>query len=118
MDGYPSGMGNDLKTFLKPFTIVNGIDLADERKIANGMGCLAAQLIKELKDGAGNIYVYPPGSTDCGEEYIYTIEGKEDEKITLTCASTYRGILYCGPVSDFDAKAAEQKKSDLETEKS
>ena len=45
-DGYPSGHGSNLAEFLNSFdAIVNGISVGDNRKIANGMGCLAAQLI-------------------------------------------------------------------------
>jgi hypothetical protein len=72
-DGYPEGMGLDLAKFISQFTIVNGIGSDQEGKIANGMGCLAAQLIAELKDCVGNVYIYPPNSKDCWEEFTYHI---------------------------------------------
>lgn len=87
-DGYPSGHGQDLADFLEGLTVVNGIG-SRERKIANGMGCLAAQLVGHLKaesaksayqpngpqpgDIAGNVYIYPAGIEGCGEEYVYTV---------------------------------------------
>ena len=40
---------------------------------ANGMGCLAAQLIVQLKHGVGGIYIYPVSSTDCFQDYEYHV---------------------------------------------
>jgi len=81
-DGYVEGMGVDLAEFLLPFTIVNGIKLNEERKIANGTGCLAAQIVAHFKTDAGGIYLHPtegkPG--DCWEEYIYTIFVTDDQE--------------------------------------
>jgi hypothetical protein len=45
-DGYLEGVGKELIEWLKTFTIVNGISLDEEIKIANGIDCLAAQYIK------------------------------------------------------------------------
>tara|TARA_R110002020_G_scaffold58337_1_gene159797 strand:- start:1071 stop:1526 length:456 start_codon:yes stop_codon:yes gene_type:complete len=74
-DGYLSGHGGELAEFLMPFTIVNGISYGEERKIANGPGCLAAQLVAGFKDGAGGIYLQElsSGYGFYGEEFIYTI---------------------------------------------
>jgi len=81
-DGYIEGMGVDLAQFLLPFTIVNGMRLDEDRKIANGAGCLAAQIVAHFKTGAGGIYLHPtegkPGG--CWEEYIYTIFVTDDQK--------------------------------------
>lgn len=52
MDGYPEGHGKDLAEFLSGYKIVNGINMEDDRvcpKLANGMGCLAAQVIAHFK---------------------------------------------------------------------
>ena len=72
-DGYLSGHGAELAEFLQGFNIVNGIRLGTPKRTANGMGCLAAQLIAHFKDGIGNVYIYHPDAEDCGEEYTYTI---------------------------------------------
>ena len=72
-DGYPSGHGLELAEFLSQFTMVNGISTSETRKVANGMGCLAAQLVANFKDGAGQFYLYPPSATDCGQDYEYHI---------------------------------------------
>ena len=83
-DGYPRGHGLELYNFLDKFYIVNGIGLNDERKIANGMSCLAAQLIAHFKEGAGSIYIHQAGTRDIGESYIYVITyDSEKDKIVI-----------------------------------
>jgi hypothetical protein len=73
-DGYPSGHGSELATFLNSFdAIVNGISVGDTRRIANGIGCLAAQLIAHFKIDAGGFYMYPVTAKDCGQEYEYHV---------------------------------------------
>jgi hypothetical protein len=71
-DGYPEGHGVDLAK-LCDVTLVNGIG-ADKAKIANGMGCLAAQIIAGLKDGPGNIYI-EADRDEIGDwvEYVYVV---------------------------------------------
>ena len=75
---FPYILGQKLADFLAGFKIVNGLSLEkQDAKIANGMGCLAAQLIKYLKEEPGGIYIVPPG--DHAQEYEYyilEIEGK------------------------------------------
>lgn len=76
-DGYPEGHGADLAEFLAGLYIVNGMSAETVNK-ANGMGCLAAQLVRRFKAGPGGIYIYPAGSKDCGEAYTYNVRiGKE-----------------------------------------
>ena len=73
-DGYPSCHGVDLAMFLNGKTIVNGFNpKQNNENFANGMDCLAAQLIAKLKTGIGNIYIIPIDSKDVGEEYVYHI---------------------------------------------
>jgi hypothetical protein len=72
-DGYLEGHGLELAEFLAPFYVTNGISGGEKRTIANGMGCLAAQLIANFKDGPGGIYLEVPGSGDHWEEYVYTV---------------------------------------------
>lgn len=76
-DGYPTGHGAKLAAFLKPYTIVNGLGSRDSAKVANGMGCLAAQMVAEFKTGAGNIYLMPTSrKLDAWQEYEYHIRNK------------------------------------------
>jgi hypothetical protein len=71
-DGYPSGHGHELAQFLDSKTLVNGFGKQNSFE-ANGMGCLAAQLIVQLKHGVGGIYIYPVSSTDCFQDYEYHV---------------------------------------------
>ena len=71
-DGYPSGHGHELAQFLDSKTLVNGFGEQNSFD-ANGMGCLAAQLIVQLKHGVGGIYIYPVSSTDCFQDYEYHV---------------------------------------------
>jgi hypothetical protein len=73
-DGYMSGHGQELAEFLAPFTLVNGIPVGDTRKLANGMGCLSAQLVAHFKVGAGGFYLHvPKRNQDAGQEYEYHV---------------------------------------------
>ena len=71
-DGYPTGHGAELAEFLSGFEIVNGYGEV-KPKLANGMGCLAAQLIANFKQSVGGFYIYAVTDTDCGQEYEYHV---------------------------------------------
>ena len=71
-DGYPSGHGHELAQFLDSKNLVKGFGKQNSFE-ANGMGCLAAQLIVQLKHGVGGIYIYPVSSTDCFQDYEYHV---------------------------------------------
>ena len=84
-DGYPSGHGKDLAEFLEPIVMTNGIGMT-EAVIANGPGCLAAQLVAHFKDGPGGIYLGPTTAVDCGQDYEYHVKPKgEGAGLTITC---------------------------------
>ena len=107
-DGYPEGMGVDLAGFLSEFTVVNGLG-ADSYKsrIANGPGCLAAQLVAYLKDGPGNVYLYPWPSEigDSWEEYIYTLYPKESEPTYISIYDVYaKECIFVGTPKDLQTK--------------
>jgi len=69
-DGYIDGVGKDLARWLNNLYIVNGISFNEVREIANGVGCLAAQYIARVKDGAGGLYIT---SMDDRQEYNYKV---------------------------------------------
>lgn len=71
-DGYPSGHGLELAKFLCSKTLVNGFGTETEG-LANGMGCLAAQLVAHFKNGVGGIYIHAITTTDCGQEFEYHV---------------------------------------------
>lgn len=79
-DGYPTGHGAELAGFLSQFEMVNGIPVGKvfEKKYANGMGCLAAQLVSNFKVEAGGFYLYPTSAVDCGQDYEYHVYKDQD----------------------------------------
>ena len=105
-DGYPTGHGAELAEFLAPFTLVNGLGINETRKVANGMGCLAAQLVANFKGEAGGFYLYPTSAVDCGQDYEYHIfdnvltfldeDGIERRTKELRIAITNRGCNFFG----------------------
>ncbi len=87
-DGYPSGHGTELVEFLEGSKVVNGLSMDDinSKRVFNGAGCLAAQMIAHFKTGAGGFYIEPITATDCGQEYEYEIElDDESKEVTLRC---------------------------------
>jgi hypothetical protein len=86
-DGYMEGHGRELAEFLHGKRITNGIG-ADSTNTANGMGCLAAQLVASCKTEVGNFYLYPVTMKDCGQDYVYhiyknrvVVRGYDDELV-------------------------------------
>ena len=93
MDGYYSGHGKELADFLKGKKLVNGIPYGgDTTKLFNGMGCLAAQVIAEFKDGIGGIYIVQNNNTP--EEFVYEVSGKIGDEPNIK-------------VNDFNGSASE-----------
>jgi len=88
-DGYPEGMGMKLANFLEGFIIINGIPPNPEPKSANGMNCLAAQLVAELTNGIGKIYLYPSRTRNICEEYIYYIYLGTNNTLRIRTVETY-----------------------------
>ena len=72
-DGYPSGHGKILAEFLLPFKIGIGLGIDATEQLANGAGCLAAQIVARFKQHPGGIYLKPVRSTDCWQDYEYHI---------------------------------------------
>jgi hypothetical protein len=74
-DGYPSGHGSELAEFLTPMQVINGIGSEQNKvgRFANGMGCLAAQMIAYFKNSVGGFYIHPVTDTDCWQDYEYHV---------------------------------------------
>ena len=107
-DGYLSGHGAELAEFLQDFTVVNGYNSNTPKRAANGMGCLAAQLIAHFKDGIGNIYIHEPNESDCGEEYTYTVY-EEDGKVRVRAYDVWaKKIIFDGTPKQMLALAEAQ----------
>ena len=61
----------------------------EERKIANGMDCLAAQIIAHFKNGPGDIYLMHPDTKDVWEDYQYEVEEDENKNLLITVYEVY-----------------------------
>lgn len=94
-DGYPNGIGRDIQEILGDGKgkILNGFGSQDTPEFFNGMGCLAAWVIKELKERIGNVYIYPPDSEGCGEEYTYIIYKTENNDVVVRCLNVIDNVL-------------------------
>jgi hypothetical protein len=104
-DGYPSGHGAELVEFLEGGKVVNGLGMDDkDKRVFNGAGCLAAQLVAHFKTEPGGFYIQKPNAKDCGEEYTYEIEVDSDTKqITLRCFKVWgkKIKMFEGKAEDF-----------------
>jgi len=135
-DGYLDGMGKDLLELLKGYKIVNGYSSDDSgcavcnkpgyehegkhsirdigidhpfvpKRVANGINCLAATIVKGLKDGLGNVYIYSPNTKDAGQEYeyrLYLVKGVLTLKIEVpgwADQNIPRKLIYSGPLDKF-----------------
>ena len=100
-DGYPEGHGTELLTFIDNMKIVNGISLYKNEKIANGMGCLAAQVISHFKEETGKFYLYSAGTRDIGEEFIYTLYYTEELRIKVQDTYDDGSDLFDGNMKSF-----------------
>jgi hypothetical protein len=88
-DGYVEGHGKDLVNYLKDTVIVNGISCGNIRQDFNGMNCLAASLVAHFKTDTGGFYLYPAGTRDCGEEYIYTVYTNDKKSVSIDVDDCY-----------------------------
>ena len=104
-DGYLSGHGLELARFLIDMKIVNGLGLEREQ-VANGAGCLAAQMIAYFKNKPGNIYIEPMPDEDTDHvDYVYKVM-VDSGKITVEV--TGDGNNFKGTVSEFAKYCKEQ----------
>ena len=93
-DGYPSGLGVTLADYLQDFTVVNGLSTGQGR-VANGIGCLAAQTVKYLKDEPGQIYLHKPGKRDW-EDYEYFVWCKEGHGVWISIFDYNDNCIFVG----------------------
>ena len=100
-DGYPTGHGRDLLSFLNNMEIVDGISNTEKRRIANGMGCLSAQIVAHLKEAPGDFYLHSAGTRDIGEEFIYTLYYTEELRIKVQDTYDDGSDLFDGNMKSF-----------------
>ena len=75
------------------------------------MGCLAAQVVAHFKEEPGRFYLYPAGTRNCGEEYIYTLyDGNSlavgnSTSVMLKVEECHEEeVLFDGPIADFSTE--------------
>lgn len=112
-DGYPSGHGAELAEFLGQFAaITNGIAVGETRRTANGMGCLAAQLVAHFKQTVGGFYIHSVEDKECGQDFEYHVYERDGDicvqvkdrgcnMFGLTL-SDRNEVLFDGPVATFN----------------
>lgn len=107
-DGYYAGHGQRLADWLKTLTLVNGLSIGENLRVANGPGCLAAQLIAHFKDDPGGFYIALPDPED-EEEYTYEVRcmggyaSNQPKSIVLRAKGGY-GWAFEGAPGDFDGE--------------
>ena len=113
-DGYiEGGVGETLIRILEGRRVVQGYTMDDkERRNFNGMSCLAAQLVADLKDGIGNVYIQALDE-DYEGSYDYTISCvseplisnskrvKEYQRLHIVMKS-YGEVVYDGLIDNYD----------------
>lgn len=97
-DGYPSGLGVELAAFLNDIKMVNGFTGQESGPVANGLGCLAAQMVVHFKKQVG-LYYLVDSKQDHGPDYVYDVCRNRVKVTNYT-----EEIIYNGPwnlFSDF-----------------
>ena len=112
-DGYPKGHGIELAEFLRDFRVVNGLGSKDEAKIANGYGCLAAQMVAHFKTIPGNIYLYECNDDqDSWQDYTYTVYPKDGEPNWISIYDTSsEECIFVGTSEELIEKYADTKET-------
>jgi hypothetical protein len=82
-DGYPEGLGVKLASYLEDKKITNGLG-KDRYSVFNGLGCMAASIIAELKDEAGQIYIEDPTRPHGWIDYEYYVWGDYNKSIWIS----------------------------------
>ena len=97
-DGYPEYLGCNLAEFLCDFRVLNGLptNYFENIKVANGMGCLTAQLIAALKEESGNVYVDYPDTDRDDVEFTYYIWGCVGKDIWMSIFDLHDNCIFVG----------------------
>ena len=94
-DGYPESLGVTIADYIDGKRIVNGLG-GDRSTVFNGLGCLAASLIAELKEEAGEVYIDNPDCPHSGLDYEYVVWGDEGKGIWISIFDRTRNCIFVG----------------------
>jgi len=75
--------------------IVNGLG-GDRSAVFNGLGCLAASLIAELKEEAGNVYIDNPDCPHGWLDYEYVVWGDAGKDMWISIFDYYGNCIFVG----------------------
>ena len=95
-DGYPEGLGVTLASYLDDKKITNGLPVDRNTPVFNGLGCMAASIIAELKEEAGNVYIEDPERKHGWIEYEYYIWGDDHKDIWISIFNEENGCIFVG----------------------
>ena len=102
-DGYPEYLGVTIANYLDGKKVVNG--LGDRSKpVFNGLGCLAASLIAELKDEPGYVYIDDPNSPHGGLDYEYVVWSDAGKGIWISIFDYCGNCLFVGKPNKLQTK--------------
>ena len=82
-DGYPEHLGVKLASYLDGHHVVNGAG-RDGDRIFNGIGCMAASIIAELKDCSCNVYIEDPERKHAWLDYEYFVWADDYKSIWIS----------------------------------
>jgi len=120
-DGDLRGVGAQLCKFLLGMRIVDGFNPYDKSKVANGAGCLFAQLIAYFKVGVGGAYLEAPYDYEL-QGWNYYVDINPDNSITLSVFNDDHDELFEGTPEEFqkqfelntDIKTPKEEKDDMD----
>lgn len=95
-DSYLSGLGKDLKEKFGSTRIVNGYGSDMRQGYANGMGCLAGQIVSALKGGIGGYYLTASKER---QEFNYTLSEATNGQVLVRVTDCDGKKIYNGPLS-------------------
>lgn len=97
-DGYPEGYGKEIEDFLNSITLVNGLNSKQQNKrVANGMDCLAAQLVVHFKKRPGDFYLGSESYLQHDYPFEYHVFC-QDSTLYIKAFDRKQNVLYCRQV--------------------
>ena len=110
-DGYPEYLGVTIADYIDGKRIVNGLG-GDRGGVFNGLGCLAASLIAELKEEAGYVYVDDPNSPHGGLDYEYVVWSDAGKGIWFSIFNYCGDCIFVGKSEKLLNKYTQNKNED------
>lgn len=109
-DGYPEVHGVELAKFLSTRILCSGLGgkIIDGKQWANGMNCLAAQIVAHFKVAPGGFYLYPANAASIGEMYTYEVFCKGPGHDFNICILERNSVIFNGTPEELLEKFAKK----------